>query len=270
LTDKEIGENRFVGYELTILGQQELTAIINRIGLQFDSAEDFNLLVFHSSRHTPIATIPVSITNTFVFDWLTPDDDLILNYNSTEYDTGGQFFIGYKESDITGQAIIKKIDATNRPCHSCNINERHDFDKRAEFLRIRTFYIPESEFINGGMWDIEKTRYVSGTNFGLNLDISMKCDLTDYLCRNKRMMSNIIKLKTEINIIETLLLNKRNNEDSKQVKVRAMHELEDEDNPNRLPIKYDEALKALNFDLTELEGVCFPCQGPRRVRRSVV
>lgn len=270
LTDKEVKENRFVGYELTILGQQELTAIINMIGFQFDGAETFNLLVFHSSRHKPIATIPIVLTNTFVFDWIKPATDLILNYSSQEYETGGQFFIGYKESEIVGQAIIKTIDATRRPCHSCNIHETLDWERRFNFLQIRTFSIPESEFINGGMWNIENTRFVTGTNWGLNLDISMRCDLTDYLIRNKRMMSGIIKIKTEMNIINGFLYNSRKGTIPTEIKPKARNELQETENKNSLPIQYKRALKALNFDLTELGSVCFPCQGPRKIRRKVV
>lgn len=270
LTDKEVKENRFVGYELTILGQQELTAIINMIGFQFDGAETFDLLVFHSSRHEAIATIPIDLSSTFVFDWITPDTDLILNYSSQEYETGGQFFIGYKESEINGQAIIKTIDATRRPCQSCNIHETLDWERRFKYLQIRTFSIPESEFINGGMWNIENTRYVTGTNWGLNLDISMRCDLTDYLIRNKRMMSSIIKLKTEMNIINGFLYNSRKGTIPTEIKPKASNELQEKENINSLPIQYKRALKALNFDLTELGSVCFPCQGPRKIRRKVV
>lgn len=270
LTDKEVKENRFVGYELTVLGQQELTAFINMIGLQFDSAESFNILIFHSSRHEAIATIPIVISNQFVFDWVKPDPDIVLNYSSELYETGGQFFIGYKESTITGQAIVKTIDVTRRPCHSCNRHETLDFEKRFKYLQIRTFSLPESEMINGGMWNIENTRYVTGTNWGLNLDISMRCDLTEYLSRNKRMLSSVIKLKTEINIIQGFLYNTRTGKVPKDVKVRAMNVLQDEDNKNRLPFEYKRALKALNFDLTELGSVCFPCKGPRNIRRKVV
>lgn len=270
LTDKEIKEGRFVGYELTILGQDQLAAIINRIGLQFDGEEAFNLLVFHSSRHEAIATIPISITSTHVFDWVTPSEEFKLFYNSDEYETGGQFFIGYKESDITGQAIVKKINVTDRPCTSCNRNEYTDWEKRARYLRVRTFYIPESEMINGGMWNIENTRYVSDTNWGLNLDMSMSCDLTDYLCRSKRMLSNAIKLKLEMNLLEGMVVNTRNNEISTQVKNRSRYLKDDKENTTNLSFEYSRTIKALNFDLTELGSVCFPCSGPRKISRTVV
>jgi hypothetical protein len=270
LTDKEVNQSRFVGYEITILGQDELTTIINKIGLQFDGAESFDLLVFHSSRLKPVLTIPVTVDNTYIFDWVKPTTDAVLKYSSDEYETGGQFYIGYKQSDIVGQAIVKNIDVTTRPCHSCNRSEGADWEKRSKFMRIRTFYIPESEMSPEGMWDIENTRYVSNTNWGLNLDLSMRCDLTDYLCRNANMMANVIKLKTEINIIEGLSMNTRENKVAKNMRVRAMHQLSDEENKNRLPFQYASAIKALNFDLTELGSVCFPCQGPRRIKRGVV
>lgn len=270
LTDKEIKEGRFVGYEIEILGQDQLTAIINRIGLQFDSAEAFDLLLFHSSRNKAVATIPISISNTYVFDWITPAIETILSYTSSVYETGGKFFLGYKESDITGQAIIKKIDVSSAPCGNCNRFEGIDYNRRSKYLAVRSFYIPEVEMTDGGLWNIENTRYVTNTNWGLNLDISMRCDLTDFLCRNANMLANIIKLKTEINILKSFVFNSRDNEVSKKVKPKARYSLDDTENLSRLPLVYDKSLEALNFDLTSLGSVCFPCSGPRKISRKVV
>lgn len=272
LTDKEIKKDRFVGYELTILGQDQLTSIINRIGLQFDGAESFDLLLFHSSRLKPIATIPINITNSFVFDWVIPDET-ILKYTSEEYETGGLFYIGYKESDITGQAIIKKdVDFVKGPCGSCNRIYRQEWEKYSKYLRVRTISVPETEMSLAGLglWDIEKTEYVTNTNWGLNLEISMSCDLTDYLCRNKRMLSTPIKLKTEINVIEMMKNNSRIGVIPDKARIRAVNALQDGDNKNMLPHQYWRSIKALNFDLTELGSVCFPCSGPRKIRRKVV
>lgn len=259
--NKEIKSNRFVGFEIQVKNSDYLTVIIERIGVQFSETNtDLPLYLYHSSIEQPIATILVSNTSPNDFQW-TVLDDTILRFNDENHDIGGVFFIGYKESELTGQAIIRDRDMSVPPCGSCDRREYQDYLAMNPFIGVMPFYVPESELgASNEIWDIANTRYVYNKNWGLNFDFSVKCDVSQLFCKNKFALAEAIRVGIERKIIRMMKLNTRNNEVAQRVKMLSADELDGKDNTNNVEMQYKYIMKALDFDMSAFQSACAPCK----------
>lgn len=266
ITDKVINEDKLVGFAVQVKDANYLSLVLEKISTQFDENQvSLDIFLYHSSQNDPIDTITLTISKVISSEW-TQLTDKILHHNSNDYDTGGTFFICYKQSDLVGQAINKNYDPNRAPCR-CNPTEFRLYETWSPWIYLRAFEIDESELPNGtDLWDISKTTYKSDTNYGLNLQISAQCDVTEFICKNTNTFAEAIKLKMEIKIISMIRYTQRTNKTAEKAKNLANIELTElkidgEDNPNNILIRYTDSIEAMNFDLSNLQTNCMPCTG---------
>jgi len=198
MAETVINESRFVGLKVTPGKFNAVAVKLNYIGLQFTQPQtDLKIYVFHSSQIDPVETITMSTTKTAKgFQWIELTDIMLYYSNidqstvTDQVDAGGCYFVGYFQDDITGQAIDKQWDYTKDPCGDCNKDEynRWAYNIYNKFSRVEPFYV-ESDDQNGLlMWDIEHTQYPRIGNFGMNLNISVMCDMTDIIISEKKTL----------------------------------------------------------------------------------
>ena len=109
--DTVISNGRFVGVELEIFPTYGAKVIIDKIGLQFTQTQtNLPIYIFHTSQIDPIQTITASTTKSNSLEWLTLSQTIDLSYLSDNYDSGGMYYIGYFQDDISGQAIKKEFN----------------------------------------------------------------------------------------------------------------------------------------------------------------
>lgn len=264
LNDKEIKLGRFVGFRLMVEDHRDLAVVIRRLGTQFTEPNpDFKLYVFHTSQVDPIAVVPVALAKASSFEW--SKIDLALRYLSEEYGPGGSFRIGYYEDQLQGQAINRGYDFGVSPA-PCNCNKWYSYYlKWSKFIRVQPFavtpdVVPGPDGSGAQLWNIESEVVHYRKSYGLNFDITIKCDTTDFLCREKDLFVEPIIKQVANDLLGEMAYSVRNNVLAKEVRQAAMYALETRPNSNPGAAKMlEKAIAALDFDLSDLNEACLPC-----------
>lgn len=266
LLNKEVKQSRFVGFEIFLKDNKDILTVIRKLGTQFSQANpDFDLYIYHSSQSLPIYVIDVPLIKAVSFEWTKILDDannpIQLKYLSDDYGVGGSFYIGYYEDDLVGQAINKGYDFASTPyCVSCNNDFRY-WSSWSKFVRIQPFTIQSSDLhVDRTLWDINRNQYAFSKNFGLNLDLTVKCDVTDFLCRERDIFADVLMKQVCVDVLNLIAYSVRNNVNAKITQDKAMYELNNKDNYTPGAVKrLENALKAVSFDISDMNDACLPC-----------
>lgn len=273
MTNKELKQGRFVGFELRMFEHRDITIELRRLGTQFTQANpSLKIYVFHSSQMAPIATFTQTLTRANSFEWSplkVSGKDFVLRYLG-DYLPGGSFYIGYYEDDLTGQAINKGYDFGRAPasCSTCNQNYRYWSNWSSYFdvlpIEVAAANLPDDVLGVPQLWDINKNGYVYTKNYGLNLDISAKCDVTDFFCRERRLFAGVLQKQVYVDVLQIIANSTRNNVISKEVRELALFELNKPDNKEYSAYKVlENAIGAISFDMSDLNESCLPCNEKR-------
>ena len=271
LHDKVIKRDRFVGFAIELKDHNHLETIINRVGFQLtQSNPNLPVYVFHTSRTAPIAELTFNISTPGNFNWSNPVSGTIptLKYHSRDYDAGGMFIIGYYEEDLTGQAINRQQHFGKAPCGSCNRLNLKYYQSWSKFMRFVPIEVSNSNIgTKGQMFDVNDMAFTYQQNWGLNLELTTKCDVSEYLCERKELFADAIYYSVAIKLLQMIAFNVRDTRVGKQVKQEALIELEREHGVSKL-VKH--AMKALSFDFSDMNTACLPCNQSTGIRRTSV
>lgn len=270
LMSKEVKQGRFVGFELQMKQQRDVSMLIQRIGTQFSMANpDFKLYLFHSSQSEPVEVISMNLTKANAFQWTAQSPAVALKGLGDQLFPGGTYYLGYYEDELQGQAINKAYDFGAVPCGSCN-NDLALYSQWTRFMKVTPFYVPSEYLIDilpsdpGGplLWNINANQYTYQKNYGLNLDLTSACDVTDFLCRQKRLFTDAVTLQVAVDVLSELAYSTRNNVIAKETRDLAMWALQDQDKNLGLNSRLEKSIGALSFDFSDLSDACFPCNNP--------
>lgn len=270
-----------VGFQINLRRSQNLKMIIDKIGAQFDTAQTIRFYLYHSSQNRPIAEFDVDYTKAPSFQWT--DWGTELSYFTTNYNAGGAFYLVYDEDQISGQAINYQYDFSSRPCSTCNGYNVGAYNQYYQFFKLSTIKVSAANRQGGDgldLWDISQTAYVNPTNFGLNMSVTVKCDIGDLICEEDFLFKDIIAQKVIVNLLEHMTNSTRDNDKQTKLYNQALQALNGEpvraEGSSRVEMiggeikKYKEYLNGLNFDLSDLNDVCTPCTKKRGVRYRTI
>ena len=251
---KVVKQGRFVGLALRpTAGVRDVSLVITGVGTQFSELNPtFRLFLFHSSSSEPIADYPLPRTSSVYFEWSPLTIALPAAY------PGGEWCLGYFESDLVGQAVDLQHDFSFRPGTCCGTDYLL-YDQWAPYVQVRAFSVPEA-WAEPGMWS-GHVAYATDSNFGLNLKLSAVCDLSDYFCRHKELFTSALQLQLAVDLLNTMANTTRNNGVSAAVQELALKELNNR--PASQPGLFSElkdALSALDVDLSGVSRPCLPCK----------
>ena len=264
-----IKESRFVGLKVTPSHFNGMVVRLNYLGLQFTGQQTaLNIYIFHSSQIDPIATISVSTTKTANgFQWIALTDRMLYYSNidqttiANQVDAGGCYFIGYFEDDATGQAIDKEWDYSKEPCMDCNkdVYNRYAYNIYNKFAKVEPFYVESADQNGTQMWNIEDTQYPRVGNFGMNLNISVMCDITDILITEKKKFTQAVIKQMGVYVAKQIMYSNRVNRISETLKKNMALELKGVADSNfyGLETELHREIKAIDFDLSNFDGPCF-------------
>ena len=267
LMNKEVKQGRFVGLRLTLRNAKDLAVLINRIGTQFSLANpSFKLYIWSSSQSDPVQVIDMALTRGNAFQWSAQSPAIALRYLSEQLVPGAVYYIGYYEDDLVGQAINKGYNFAALPCGSCN-NDLALYNTWSQTVQVTPFYVSAAYLVDrlpgdpGGplLWDYGVEQFTYNNNYGLNLDLSTVCDVTDFLCRSSRVFTSAIVLQVAADVLTELAYSTRNNVVAKEIRDLAESALQDRENKIGIYTKLDNAIKALSFDFSNLSENCLPC-----------
>lgn len=262
LTNKIENRNRLVGFEIDTVRSKGVTVKIDKIGLQMTEPGSYTLYVFHSSNQEPIYTLTFEKTKANSLEWFKPKDDILLPYESVNTDAGGSWYLVYKQSELpeNAQAIYKDRDWSTGPCKACSRSEFLAYQAWSRYIEVHPFYISEDE-----EFDPEIMNFTYDKNYGINLEVSAYCDLTDFIIKQRAMFQDVLSKQVAIDFLREFAYNpnvRTNRHSINASKLDILVELDGDSNSMRqsgLSYELDIALKALSISTQGLDRVCLPC-----------
>jgi hypothetical protein len=230
--------SQFVGFEIRPLNSEHLKVVLNRIGTQFTQANT-DLKLYLYSQNTKVAELLVdSEANNFSWNTLTENNEL--------YGSGKRWFLFYDQDELTGNALTFDFWVANRV---------------SSFVKFYPFEIPNTttNFIK----DVDGyTSY----SYGLSFDLSLLCDITDFITTNKFAFAKAWQLQFCYDMLEMFYYNgsaasnsiERNILNTTQGQDGLLGEIKGE-NENTIVSKLKVELRRLNKAL-KFGEVCLPCK----------
>ena len=262
LTNKIENRNKLVGFEIDTVRSKGVTVKIDKIGLQMTEPGSYTLYIFHSSNPEPIYTLTFEKTKANSLEWFKPKDDILLPYESANTDAGGSWYLVYKQSELpeNAQAIYKDRDWSTGPCKACSRSEFLAYQAWSRYIEVHPFYISEDE-----EFDPETMNFTYDKNYGINLEVSAYCDLTDFIIKQRAMFQDVLSKQVAIDFLREFAYNpnvRTNRHSINASKLDILTELDGDSNSMRqsgLSYELDIALKALSISTQGLDRVCLPC-----------
>ena len=262
LTNKIENRNKLVGFEIDTVRSKGVTVKIDKIGLQMTEPGSYTLYIFHSSNPEPIYTLTFEKTKANSLEWFKPKEDILLPYESANTDAGGSWYLVYKQSELpeNAQAIYKDRDWSTGPCKACSRNEFLAYQAWSRYIEVHPFYISEDE-----EFDPEIMNFTYDKNYGINLEVSAYCDLTDFIISQRAMFQDVLAKQVAIDFLREFAYNpnvRTNRHSINASKLDILTELDGDSNSMRqsgLSYELDIALKALSISTQGLDRVCLPC-----------
>ena len=262
LTNKIENRNRLVGFEIDTVRSKGVTVKIDKIGLQMTKPGSYTLYIFHSSNPEPIYTLTFEKTRANSLEWFKPKEDILLPYESANTDAGGSWYLVYKQSELpeNAQAIYKDRDWSTGPCKACSRSEFLAYQAWSRYIEVHPFYLSEDE-----EFDPETMNFTYDKNYGVNLEVSAYCDLTDFIIKQRAMFQDVLSKQVAIDFLREFAYNpnvRTNRHSINASKLDILTELDGDANSMRqsgLSYELDIALKALSVSTQGLDRVCLPC-----------
>ena len=270
---------RLVGFEITPAYSMGVTAKIERIGLQMTGATGVvRVYLFHSSQVEPIAVQDLEFTKTNGgFQWFDMKD-WYMPYISEANDSGGAWYLVYDQASLPEgmEAVNVSKDWSREPCGTCNIGSVEAWRELTKYLNISPFRVQSSETFENypELWDIAENVYTNTQNYGLNVEVSVYCDLTDFIIRERQMFANVLQKEMAARVLRMLALNpnvrvNRNQSNASQFDLLYEVDGNPQGRESGLGKELKDAYGAIDFDTRGIDRICLTCR-PVGVRYSHV
>ena len=271
LVDTVKNKKNLVGFEIVPVRAKGVTTKINKICLQFTKAGEYTLYLMHSSMDEPIKTIKLTKVRDNSAEWFTIDD-LYLPYQSEDNDAGGSWYLCYFQSELPegSQAIRKDKDWSKEPCGSCSRRELLAWMAWSKYLEIHPFFANE-ELINTEdeslhLWDVENNQYTYDNNYGLNLEVTVSCDITDFIIEQRMMFQDVIAKQVAVDMLREFAYNsnvRTNRHSINASRLDILYEVDGDSSSMKksgLSYQLDMAFKAIKLSTSGIDRVCLPCR----------
>lgn len=277
ITDTDDLRDNMVGMEINVVRSKGVTLTINKIGLQFTAAGTYKLYLFHSGKSDPVRTIELVKRSAGSMEWFTLDD-LALSYEGTDRDSGGSWYLAYKQSELPegAKSVRKRKDWSKAPCYDCTKSDFEAWAAWSKYMEVHPFYVNEESLPEDGtLWDVNDNFYRYDTNWGLNLDVTVSCDATEFIIKEKNQFSDVISKQMAVDLLREFLYNpaaRINRNAVNASKPEIIYDLDGSDSDfgnSGLVKQLEEAYKALEVSTEGMDRVCLPCHNGGIKYRSV-
>ena len=272
--------HKLVGFEIVPVRAMGVTAKIEKIGLQMTGGTGVvRMYLFHSSQIDPIKTFDLNFTVTNGgFQWF-PLTDCYLPYISDKNNAGGSWFLCYNQDELPAgmEAINVSKDWSREPCGTCNMGSVEVWRELTKYLQVTPFMYnaPETFAEYPELWDIAYTMYTRTQNYGLNCEITIGCDLTDFIISQRQIFQTVIQRQVAAIALRTLAMNPNvrvNRNQSNATRMDILYELDGNTSgvrPGGLGYDLKKSYEALQIDTQGLDRICLACNN-RGVRYRTV
>lgn len=257
---------RLVGMEIVPAYSMGVTTKIERIGLQMTGATGkVTLYIFHSSERDPYKTIEFDVAKgDGSMEWKTLQD-CYLPYKG---DTGA-WYVVYNQADLPAgmEAVNVTKDWSREPCGTCNRGSLEAWRAITKYMMVSPFKVNALETFAEypELWDIEENTYTNTHNYGINMELSVGCDLTDFIIRERAIFANVLQKQMAADLLRTLAMNPEVRVNRNQANASRENLLYEVDgNPQGRATGIGKELKdaydALDLDTRGIDRICLTCK----------
>ena len=279
ITDLIPAGSNLVGLELVPIRAQGVTLKIEKIGLQMSGQGNITLYLMHSSRRDPVKIIELERVRNAGMQWF-DQTDLYLPYVSEGNDAGGSWYLVYRQDRLGEgvQAVNKNKDWSAKPCSACDAAEAESWNVWSRYLEVHPFKTNKyqgqdfnNDFNNDFaiqplcLWDVSTNLYTYTLNWGINLQITIECDITDIIIEQRRAFQNIVGLQVGMDMLREMAYNPnfrigRTQQNFSRQDI--MYEIDGDSQglkKSGLAHDFSKAMEAVKLDTNAISKVCFPC-----------
>jgi hypothetical protein len=195
-----IPDGSVIGYRIKPSDTKHVAFKIRRVQLQFDCDAypcDANLFLMNSNWPEPLKIQAISITSKNM--WV--DLDWILNNTDNEYKGEYYFLIG-----PVGGVRMQPFKRNDGDSNEMKVVAELDIERVSFGTTSQTFNIVD--------FDYEQALELS-ENVGLNPDITVYEDYTEFILNNEQMFARAIQLEFAISLMNMIATSKRSNRDER-------------------------------------------------------
>lgn len=247
-TNQITKSGRFVGILIEPRKSDSISAVLKYVGVQFNTLNTaLTLYLYETSQNDPIATLTLSTHNKILsLQWF--ESTMIARYKSSTGGTGQRFLLGYFEDDLAGQAVSTSMHR----CSSCEGPHNGWIEKYQQHVYITGFSV-NSGGLNGTNLPNPNMIAEGDETYGLHLKFYTTCDITDVICDNKNMFALAIRKKCAMAFYKEGHNTTNVSREADMFRDRAMT------NYAVAKEEYDQLLKGIRIDFTDIDKYCLPC-----------
>lgn len=282
LVDVVKNKKNLVGFEIVPVRAKGVTTKINKIGLQFTEPGEYTLYLMHSSMEAPIKVIKLNKIRRNSIEWFSLND-VYLPYQSEDNDAGGSWYLCYFQSELPeeSQAIRKDKDWSKEPCNSCSRKEYMAWMAWSKYIEVHPFFVNEELIETGSfsddfnddfekqalrLWDVENNQYTYDNNYGLNLELTISCDITDFIIEQRMLFQDVIAKQVAVDMLREFAYNanvRTNRHSINASRLDILYEIDGDSSSMKksgLSYQLDMAFKAIKLSTEGIDRVCLPCK----------
>lgn len=251
---------RLVGIEVLPVRAMGVTTKIERIGLQFTGDCDVTVRIYHSSQSAPVYVKTLHYDGKGSYRWFTLND-VYLPYMGQNH-VGGSWYVTYRQDELPlgVYAVNVSKDWSREPCGTCNIGSVQVWREVTRFASYSPFFVEGAELdAENTLWDIASNVYTNTFNYGINMEVSVGCDLTDTLISQREMFAGVLQKQVAADVLSLLANNPNVRVNRNQMNAGRMdiaYELNGADGHGGLGRDLRRAYDALDVETKGLDRVC--------------
>ena len=272
IKDTVRNQDKIVGFEIQSVHGIGVTTKIDKVGLQFNSPGQVTVYVFHSLKAEPVyqQTFGYDRANG-TFKWFEPQGWYLPYMN--EWGAGGVWYLVYVQRDLIPddgvlmEAVRYGMDWNVGPCVSCNMGSTQAWRELLQYVKVSPVQAATPgnwDRSDPQRWNLQNNCYTPGSNYGLNVMVSVMCDVTDIIIKNRQQFAPVIKLQTAYDILRNADMNpdvvvSRFQSNISHTDVRYELDGSAATNKRGMGLELEKAYAALEVETQGMDKVCLGC-----------
>lgn len=285
ISDKIANTDALVGFEIIPARAKGVTIKVNKIGLHFSTPGIYRVYIMHSSKQRPVYSLTFIKTQPNTCEWF-KTDNLYLPYIGPEDGTvAGSWYICYLQNELpaNSQAINRSYDWSGITCRTCNRRDYEAYLAWSKYMEINPFRVNSNDISwvsgdfnndysnaffntkNPALWDAEDMQYFVDKTWGLNLDITVGCDLTDFIVDQRWLFQDVLMKQMAVDALREFVYNpnvRTNRHSVNAGRTEILYEIDGDSSSMResgLAYELKQALGAISLATSGINRVCLPC-----------
>ena len=271
ISDKIANTDALVGFEIIPARARGVTIKINKIGLHFSMPGTYKVYILHSSKRGPVYSLTFTKTQPNTCEWFKTDSLYLPYIESEEGVVAGSWYVCYLQSELPAQsqAVNRSYDWSGMTCRTCNRRDYEAYLAWSKYMEINPFRVNGNDITveeeEPLLWDAEDMQYFADKTWGLNLDVTVGCDLTDLIVDQRWLFQDVLMKQMAVDALREFVYNpnvRTNRHSVNAGRTEILYEIDGDSSSMResgLAYELKQALEAVNLATSGINRVCLPC-----------